>query len=152
MDLRRARPHEADAVATVWLRSRRASIPSIPPPTHTDDEVRAWFAEVVLPTREVWVADDAGVVVALLVLDEQGIDQLYVDPEHVGRRIGSELLALAKQRRPAGLELWTFQANVGARRFYEGHGFVEVAVTSGDNEEGAPDVRCSWRPLTTSRC
>lgn len=63
------------------------------------------------------------------------------------RGIGSELPALAKQRRPAGVELWTFQANVGARRFYERHGFGEVAMTSGDTEQGAPDVRCAWRPL-----
>lgn len=145
--MRLARPAEADAVATLWLRSRRASIPAIPPPAHTDAEVRAWFAEVVLPTREVWIADDGGAVRALLVLAEEWIDQLYVDPEHVGRGIGSDLLALAKRRRPAGLELWTFQANAGARRFYERHGFLTTDKTSGDNEERAPDVRYAWRPL-----
>lgn len=147
MEVRLARLGEADAVATVWLRSRRASIPAIPPPAHTDAEVLAWFAEVVLPTSEVWVADENGAVRGVLVLAEEWIDQLYVDPEHVGRGIGSDLLAWAKQRRLAGLELWTFQANAGARRFYERHGFVVTDATDGDNEERAPDVRYEWRPL-----
>ena len=43
-------------------------------------------------------------------------------------------------------QLWTFQSNHGARRFYERHGFVAVQHTDGDNEEGAPDVRYEWRP------
>ncbi len=44
----------------------------------TGDEVRAWIREVVLLGCEVWVADDDGVV-ALLVLKDDWIDQLYVD-------------------------------------------------------------------------
>ena len=61
-----------------------------------------------------------------------------------GRGIGSALLDHAKARRPDGLDLWAFQSNTGARRFYERHGFVAVAETDGDNEEGAPDVRYRW--------
>ena len=58
--------------------------------------------------------------------------------------LGSQLVQLAKELRPAGLELWTFQTNVGARRFYESHGFVATAMTDGTNEERAPDVRYHW--------
>ena len=68
----------ADEFAGVWLRSRAASVPEIPPPVHTQGEVRAWFREVVLLECEVWVADDDGVI-ALLVLKDDWIDQLYVD-------------------------------------------------------------------------
>jgi ribosome-binding ATPase YchF (GTP1/OBG family) len=42
IEVRRARAGEARAVADVWLRSRHASVPAIPAPVHTDDEVRAW--------------------------------------------------------------------------------------------------------------
>jgi hypothetical protein len=42
--------------------------------------------------------------------------------------------------------LWTFQSNVGARRFYELRGFVATATTMGDNEEQAPDICYEWRP------
>jgi GNAT superfamily N-acetyltransferase len=132
-------------VADVWLRSRRASIPAIPAPAHTDDEVRDWFATVVLPSRETWVIDsDGGAVVALLVLDGEWVDQLYVDPTHTGHGLGSRLLDRAKAQRPDGLDLWTFQSNTGARRFYERHGFTAIATTDGDNEEAAPDVRYRW--------
>jgi hypothetical protein len=42
---------EATAAAAVetWLRSRRASVPAIPAPVHSDDDVRSWLAEVVVP-------------------------------------------------------------------------------------------------------
>jgi hypothetical protein len=56
------------------------------------------------------------------------------------------LVAVAKRERPLGLRLWTFQANAGARRFYERHGFGATEFTAGDNEEGAPDIRYEWRP------
>ena len=53
---------------------------------------------------------------------------------------------MAKRERPQGLQLWAFQSNTGARRFYERHGFVEVRRTDGrDNEEGAPDVLYRYR-------
>jgi GNAT superfamily N-acetyltransferase len=143
---RRARLDEGRAVADVWLRSRAASTPAIAAPVHTEDEVRAYFCDVVLPTEEVWVAAKGGAVIALLALEDEWIDQLYVDPDFVGDGLGSSLIAVAKAERPGGLKLWTFAANTGARRFYERHGFVATGATNGDNEEGAPDVRYEWRP------
>jgi len=111
---------------------------------HTDDEVRRWFGEVVLQTCEVWVADRGGEAIALLVLDHEWVDQLYVDPAATGRGLGGALLEHAMRLRPTGLKLWTFQSNVDARRFYEAHGFVATAMTEGDNEEHAPDVCYEW--------
>lgn len=142
--IRRARAADSDGVADVWLRSREASVPAIPPPVHSDAEVREWFRRVVLPTREVWVARSGGEIVALLVMDGDWVDQLYVAPGFTGHGIGSQLVETAKAARPGGLQLWTFQSNASARRFYERHGFTAREVTAGDNEEGAPDVRYVW--------
>jgi GNAT superfamily N-acetyltransferase len=143
-EIRAARRDEARAVADLWLRSRHAAVPAIPPPVHADDDVRTFFTNVVLPTRDVWVADSDGALVAMMVLEGDWIDQLYVDPVMTGRGLGSELVDLAKTQRPEGLQLWAFQSNVRALRFYERQGFVATRTTDGDNEEGAPDVNYEW--------
>jgi GNAT superfamily N-acetyltransferase len=141
---RLARPDEARSLADLWLRSRYASIPAIPAPVHTDDETREWFTSVVASDREVWIITDADGPAALLVLHDRWIDQLYVDPKCTGTGLGSVLVGVAKERSPEALDLWTFQSNFGARRFYERHGFLTIASTEGDNEEGAPDFHYRW--------
>ena len=79
--------------------------------------------------------------------DVRWLDHLYLAPGKTGRGAGSQLVRLAKERRPGGLQLWTFQVNVGARRFYERHGFTASEFTDGaGNEEHTPDVRYVWRP------
>jgi GNAT superfamily N-acetyltransferase len=113
---------------------------------HSDDEVGAWFERVVIPEREVWVAEGLDGVIAVLVLENEWIDQLYVEPALTGRGIGAKLIAVAKRRRPTLLKLWTFTSNTRARQFYESHGFVAVGSSSGDNEEGAPDLLYQWSP------
>jgi GNAT superfamily N-acetyltransferase len=141
---RRAVGADAEYVAEMYLRARKAAIAYIPL-VHSDDDVRGWIAVHVIPQCEAWVAsDEAGVIVALLVLHGEWLEQLYVEPSLTGRGIGGQLVELAKRERPEGLRLWTFEANAGARRFYERHGFTARGGTSGDNEEGAPDVLYVW--------
>ncbi|MFI5618054.1 GNAT family N-acetyltransferase [Streptomyces sp. NPDC051567] len=87
------------------------------------------------------------VVVGLLVLDDEELEQLYLDPSWRGRGVGDRFVEVAKRERPAGLGLWTFQVNAPAQRFYERHGFLAVERTDGRrNEEREPDVRYVWRP------
>lgn len=144
--IRRAVGADAAAVAEVWLRSFGAALPDVRR-AHTDDQVRSWFREVVVPGQETWVATADGAVAGLMVLDGDDLDQLYVDPDMQGRGVGGRLVEVAKRRRPDGLALWTFQVNAPARRFYERHGFVAAESTDGHrNEEREPDVRYRWRP------
>ncbi|MHB1509956.1 MAG: GNAT family N-acetyltransferase [Acidimicrobiales bacterium] len=145
--VRRAERQDVRAAAEVYLRSRRAAVPAIPPIVHGDDDVRAWFSDTVFAQRQLWIAaHGSGTVIGLMVLDGDFLDQLYVDPRHNGAGVGSELLAIARSLRPGGLQLWTFQSNVGAKRFYERHGFAPVEWTDGaGNEERAPDVRYVWQ-------
>ncbi|MFF7780128.1 GNAT family N-acetyltransferase [Streptomyces tanashiensis] len=144
--VRRAVASDAAAVAEVWLRSFDAALPSVRR-AHTDDQVRSWFREVVVPGQETWVATVEGAAVGMVVLDGEELDQLYLDPAWQGQGIGGRLVDLAKRRRPAGLALWTFQVNESARRFYERHGFVAGESTDGHrNEEREPDIRYVWRP------
>ncbi|MGA5703778.1 GNAT family N-acetyltransferase [Peterkaempfera bronchialis] len=144
--LRRAVDADALDAADVWLRSFRAALPTVRRP-RTDQEVRDYFREVVVPKRETWVAVAERAVVGVMVLDEALLSQLYLEPRWRGRGIGDRLVALAKERRPDGLELWTFQVNGPAQRFYQRHGFTEAERTDGTgNEEREPDVRYVWRP------
>ena len=76
-----------------------------------------------------------------MALSDSMVEQLYVAPDWIGHGVGRRLLDLAKDRRPDGLELYCFQANACARRFYEGHGFVPVAFGDGTRNDGAPARR-----------
>jgi enamine deaminase RidA (YjgF/YER057c/UK114 family)/GNAT superfamily N-acetyltransferase len=144
--LRRADAADAVAVAEVYLRSFDTALPTVVRP-HSDDEVRAYLRDVVIPRGTTWVAEAVGVIVGLMVLDGEEIAQLHVDPDWRGRGIGDRFVALAKERAPRGLSLWTFQVNKPAHRFYERHGFRAVEHTDGSrNEEREPDVRYEWRP------
>ncbi|MEU3353379.1 GNAT family N-acetyltransferase [Streptomyces sp. NPDC037389] len=145
--IRRAEPADAPGAAEVWLRSYDAALPTVRR-AHTDDEVRAWFRYVVVPERETWVAEgEAGAIVGVMVLQDGHLDQLYLAPEHRGEGLGDRFVGLAKERRPEGLELWTFQINAPAHRFYERHGFTAAERTDGSgNEEREPDIRYVWLP------
>lgn len=89
--IRRAVASDAPEVAELWLRSRRAAIPSIPSPPHDDDDVRCWIGEVVVPRGDTWVMGNDDGLVALLVLEDDWIDHLYVDPAWTGRGLGTAL-------------------------------------------------------------
>ncbi len=144
IELRRATVDDAGAVADVFLDSFHATYDF--PLAHPDDEVRTWIRERLIPNDEVWVLDDGGAIVGLLALAPGWIEQLYIAPGRLGQGLGSRLVELAKARKPEALQLWTFQVNERARRFYERHGFVVAETTDGSgNQEGQPDVRYEWR-------
>jgi ribosomal protein S18 acetylase RimI-like enzyme len=145
--LRPAEPEDGPVIADIYLRSFRATLPDIRL-THGDADVRDHFATVVTNDLVTWVACEGDAVVGFIALtDDDHVGHLYLRPGHTGRGIGAELLARAKELRPSGLWLYVFQANTGARRFYERHGFTVVDLDDGArNDEGEPDVLYLWRP------
>jgi GNAT superfamily N-acetyltransferase len=142
--LRAANPADAKCIADVLLASRKAFLAYAPSP-HTDAEIRAWVRDVLLPGEQVTVAVVTDQVVGIsCVKRSDGVSwltQMYLDPEHANQGIGTQLLAHALANHPRPFRLYTFQQNLGARRFYERHGFLPIAFTDGtDNEERCPDV------------
>ncbi len=140
--LRRATLADATEVSTLFARVRREALPYLPV-THTPEEDRAYFNKVVLAQQSVWLAERRDRLVGFIAYDETCLHHLYVDLRSHG--IGQRLLAKAEAD-CTQLQLWTFQRNVGARRFYARYGFKEVEQTDGTtNEEREPDVRMEWR-------
>ncbi|MGR3804978.1 GNAT family N-acetyltransferase [Marinibacterium profundimaris] len=90
-------------------------------------------------------APDAGRPIAgFLARDGDEVHALYIRPEETGQGIGRLLLRDAMER-SARLWLWTFQANLGAQKFYLREGFAEIRRTDGaDNDENLPDIQYAW--------
>jgi GNAT superfamily N-acetyltransferase len=140
--IRRARASDAPAIGQVFLRARdlMTYLPRIP------DADRPKLGTWIVERHDVWVEEQNGRIVAFAGVSPGWLDHLYVDPEEQNAGIGSALLDHAKQLQPDGFQLWTFQHNDGARRFYERHGFVVVERTDGaGNMEKEPDARYEWR-------
>ncbi|MGR3468408.1 MAG: GNAT family N-acetyltransferase [Shimia sp.] len=137
--IRPARARDAGACAAIlnaWIDAA-----SWMPRCHPHADVRRHYREDVLPSREVWVLDDGGVIGFAALSSDGFVTALYV--ARPGEGYGARLLDRVKEGRDT-LKLWTFVANEGAQRFYLRQGFREVRRTEGDNEEGLPDILYHW--------
>jgi putative acetyltransferase len=142
--LRRARDDESDAVAALFRLSLQTGLPFLAE-RHTLEEDRAFFRDRVFAACDVWVAEHDGELVGLCAFRDGWVDHLYVDPAHHRGGVGAALLQKAKDANER-LQLWTFQRNENALRFYESQGFRLVQTTDGrDNEEREPDALYAWQ-------
>jgi GNAT superfamily N-acetyltransferase len=85
-------------------------------------------------------------------------DNLHVTPTARGGGLGRSLLAEAARLIeargwPAGMYLWVFEANSGARRFYERHGAVQVdrSVYAAADGGRHPAVCYAWPDASVLR-
>lgn len=148
-NLRRATDADADSIAEVYLRSRKELV-ACAPLVHSDQSVREWIREKLIPGGDVTVASVDGVVVGFVAMSRSSecswIEQLYLLPTYTRRGIGTALLDHAKHELPPPIRLYTFQCNETARHFYEHHGFRAVAHSDGSgNEENCPDILYEWQ-------
>jgi GNAT superfamily N-acetyltransferase len=141
--LRRATLSDMDAVARLNRHVRKTCFPNLPD-LHTPEEDLAFFRNEVFPASVIWLAEAGSQLVGFAAVSEGWLDHLYVDPSWHGRGVGSTLLRIVKDENDR-LDLWTFQSNVQARRFYEHRGFRLVEMTDGsENEERTPDAHYRW--------
>lgn len=142
----KARKDLMPEVAKVFKASRRHALPYLPE-LHTQEEDFNYFTNVVFSENEVYVAleSKSEKVAGFIAFTKEWVNHLYLLPEAQKCGLGSKLLALAKDHAQS-LDLWTFQRNLGAQRFYEKHGFNVVKKTDGsENEEKEPDVLLHWK-------
>jgi GNAT superfamily N-acetyltransferase len=136
------------AISDVYLASRKRYLPYAPIP-HTDTEVQQWIRDRLIPSGDVSVARLDGKIVGMMALRRDAIagwiDQLYLCPSVTNLGIGARFVEHAKRLLGSPIRLYTFQANDGARRFYERHGFKAIEFTDGSrNEEKCPDILYEW--------
>ncbi|MER9463978.1 MULTISPECIES: GNAT family N-acetyltransferase [unclassified Mesorhizobium] len=135
------RPATALDAATIAI-VMRAALGSFSwmPVIHTPDEDIAFIREIVLSRQQVTVAETGTGIVGFIALSGDWVEQLNLEPAWTGQGIGSRLLVQATAALRI-VKLHCFQANTGARRFYERHDFRPEAFGDGTtNEEGLPDI------------
>lgn len=147
--LREATLEDADAIANVYLTSRKKFI-DFAPLIHTDENIYQWVRRTLIPSEKVIVAEENGMIIAMMALTNEKnigkITQLYIIPEAVGRGVGTSLLKKAKEILGSPIQLYTFAQNIEARRFYERHGFEAIKFSDGsNNEEKCPDILYEWK-------
>lgn len=121
--------------ATAWM-----------PRIHDHADVERYYRDTVFPERTVFVAErDERIAGFMALSSDHYVTALYIDTPDRGIGIGRDLLGTAKTLSPRELNLWTFEANGDAQRFYENQGFSALRRTDGDNEESLPDILYHWR-------
>ncbi|MGE0282267.1 MAG: N-acetyltransferase family protein [Rhizobiaceae bacterium] len=137
----RIRGAVADDAADI-AHTMRAALSSFDwmPMLHTPGEDLAFIGNHVLPNEQVLVAEADGKVIGFIAVRDEWVNQLYLQPDATGQGVGQRLLDEATFGMDV-VKLHCFQANAGARRFYERHGFVAESFGDGrNNEESLPDI------------
>ena len=143
LSLRMAESGDAPEIARLLRRTLATALPYLPV-LHTPEEDVAFISGHVLPTCAVWIAETEQIA-GFIAFRFGWIDNLYVDVPYHSRGIGSALLATAFDAHDR-LQLWVFQRNAAALRFYQRKGFQLVETTDGSrNEEKEPDARLLWQ-------
>jgi len=139
-----AQPARAPECARVARIARQQALPDLPV-LHTTEEDEDFFANRVFHTDTVWVALEGNAVIGFIAFSEGWVNHLHVLPDFQRLGIGARLLQKAKEE-GTDLDVWTFERNPDAIRFYEREGFSVVKRADGaENEEREPDVLLRWR-------
>jgi ribosomal protein S18 acetylase RimI-like enzyme len=144
VDIRRAEPADAEAIAAVHEASWRGAYSGIIPHRSLNAMIQrragAWWSRAIGRAASVLVVDIGGDIVAYATLgrnrarelsQEGEIYELYIRPEYQGIGIGTRLFAAAREKLAAhglaGLVVWALEDNGPATSFYEGAGGRDVA-------------------------
>ena len=167
--IRPARPDDAEAIAGAhvrgWLATYRGLVPdSVLDGLSVERRTAFWRDTIATevagsaPVTRTWVIEDAGTVRGFAttgpIRDQpEGLAgagevfAIYLTPEARGRGLGRVLFGNAvddlRARGFAPIVVWVFEANPGARRFYEAAGFVADGASQPVDfgEVALPEIR-----------
>lgn len=145
IDIRPGRAADTPGLTALWRRSVEASHAFLKKEDIDDIEQSLPSATARL---EIWVAETDDRPVGFMGMDGDTIVALFVDPESMGKGVGTMLLNHAKVLRgPAAmLKLDVNEQNPNALAFYLSRGFRPIGRSEIDHEGGR--FRCS----TSSFC
>jgi len=144
IDIRKADPRDADAIAEVhraaWQGAYAGIIPHRALTAMINRRGAQWWANAIRRAATVLVVEIGGKVAGYATLGrnrarelaQQGeIYELYLRPEYQGIGLGSRLFAEARARLKShglnGLVVWALEENQNALAFYSGAGGRDVA-------------------------
>ncbi len=144
IDIRRAEPQDAAAIADVHHDSWRGAYAGIIPHKALTSMINRrgakWWADAIRRAASVLVIELGGEVVGYATLGrnrarelpQQGeIYELYVRPEYQGIGLGTRLFTAARQKLSthglSGLVVWALEENVNAVEFYARAGGRDIA-------------------------
>lgn len=144
IDIRKAEPHDADAIAGVhheaWQGAYAGIIPHRALTAMINRRGARWWAGAIRRAATILVVEIGGEVVGYATLgrnrarelpQEGEIYELYLKPEYQGIGLGSRLFAAARQKLAAhglsGIVVWALEDNANALGFYAGAGGRDVA-------------------------
>ncbi len=143
--LRSYAAQDEDAAIALWHRTWTLAYPSI----DFNARLQAWrerWRNELAPSANIIVAEYEGRMAGFVTIDSTGyLDQLVVEPDSWGSKLGDQLLEAAKKCSPAGITLLVNADNARALRFYERNGFKhthdDVNPASGRKIHGM-----AWKP------
>jgi ribosomal protein S18 acetylase RimI-like enzyme len=144
IDIRRAEPRDAPAIADVHHQAWRGAYAGIIPHRALNAMIcrrgGEWWANAIRRSATVLVVEIGGKVAGYTTvgrnrareLPQQGeIYELYLRPEYQGVGLGSRLFAAARQKLAdhglKGMVVWALEDNINALSFYAGAGGRDVA-------------------------
>jgi ribosomal protein S18 acetylase RimI-like enzyme len=151
VEIRLARPNDAESIAAIHVASWRATYRDTLPDSYldslaTDQRLPMWEGILSSPSPavKVWVAVLADSIVGFCSVgpspdagDVAELHTIYLQPGSERRGIGGALLRHAEREMEAmgsaTVKLWVLEANDSARRFYEAAGWAPDGIERTDD-------------------
>lgn len=146
--IRPAFAREIPLLLALWERSVRATHHFL---TEADILFYKPLVRDMLPTVELWVTEDlTGDPVGFMVLEENKVEALFLDPDYFGRGLGRAMLHHARILK-GPLSVDVNEANQGAWAFYERCGFVRTGRSPVDGMGKPFPLIHLWQRLITDQ-